>query len=396
MSDPDSFALAVLLIGVAGLVTVGLNRIASRLPVPAPAVVLVAAAIAVNAIPDLHAPSHRAVEDVVSVALVLILFDGGRGIGWRRLRPVVGPVVALGVLGTFLTVGGLAAFLYYVIGLSWYAAALVATAIAPTDPAMVFSVFGQRDIPGHGATILEGESGANDPVGIALMAGLISAGGLSGGAIGEVAAEFGRQMSIGLAIGLAAGFALRWLLHRVVIPNVGLYPLGTLAFALAAFGVTTLAHGSGFLAVFVAGIVVGDTRGPSHREVDEFHSVAAGLGEVVAFVVLGLTVNLSDLGRADAWVPGVITAVLLIVVVRPALVAPCLIGARLRFGEGLFVLFAGLKGAVPILLGTLVLTAPVADGRRLYAIVVVVVVFSAVIQASLVPSVADRLLPRSE
>ena len=391
MSDPAPFALAVLLIGAVGIAAVVSNRITSWLHLPAPALVLVAAAIAVKVIPDLHPPRERTVEQLVTIALVFILYDGGLHIGWRRFRRVAGSVAALGIVGTVLTVAGIALVVQATVGLGWYAAILVATAIAPTDPAMVFSVFGQREIAGRSATILEGESGANDPVGIALMAGLISAGGLSGHAIAHVAGDFALQMSVGLAIGVIGGFALNWVTQRLVLPNDGLYSLRSVAFVLVIFAASVLAHGSGFLAVFVAGIAVGDSRAPFHREVAQFHSAVASLGEVVAFVVLGLTVNLADLVSPDVWIPGLSAAIVLTLVVRPLLCAGCLVGSHLRRGESLFVLFAGLKGAVPILLGSLLLTSQVPHARRLYAIVVVVVVFSVVVQGGLVPVLARKL-----
>jgi cell volume regulation protein A len=167
--------------------------------------------------------------------------------------------------------------------------------------------------------------------------------------------------------------------------------LRTLAAALALYGVAVLAHGSGFLAVFVAGIVVGDGRVPYKREIDRFHSALASLGEIVAFVVLGLTVDLRELSHPNVWGAGLIVAVVLAFVIRPALVAGCLARTGLGRNEKIFVLFAGLKGAVPILLGTSLLTAHIAHADRLYGIVVIVVVFSVVVQGGLVPSVADWL-----
>jgi cell volume regulation protein A len=155
--------------------------------------------------------------------------------------------------------------------------------------------------------------------------------------------------------------------------------------------VTTVAHGSGFLAVFVAGIVLGDERAPFKREIERFHSALASLGEIVAFVVLGLTVHLGDLARADVWLPGLVLGVSLAIIIRPLLVGLCLIPAKLRRGEQAFVLFAGLKGAVPILLGSLLLAANIPGADRLYGIVIVVVAFSVLVQGGLVPTVVRVL-----
>jgi len=196
-------------------------------------------------------------------------------------------------------------------------------------------------------------------------------------------------MGVGAGIGILGGRAVLWFMRAVPLPSEGLYPLRTAACALILFGVATLAHGSGFLAVFVAGILLGDARAPYKREIERFHSALASLGEIVAFIVLGLTVDLAELTRADVWIPGLIIGVVLAVVVRPVFVGLCLIPARLKSNERKFVLFAGLKGAVPILLGSFILAAHVPAAERLYGIVVIVVVFSVLVQGSLVPTVAS-------
>ncbi|HEY0169237.1 MAG TPA: cation:proton antiporter [Jatrophihabitans sp.] len=391
MSDTFTFAQLVLLVGAVGLLALLSNRLTERIRIPAPLLVLVAAAVAVQVIPELHRPPELLVERLVTLALICILFDGGLHLGWPKFRAAAAPIAIVGVLGTFLTTAVAAAFIHYAFGLSWFLALLVATAISPTDPAVVFSVLGRREVAGRSGTILEGESGANDPVGIALMASLIAAGGISTGAFGQIAGEFALQMGIGAAVGVLGGRALLWFMRAVPLPSEGLYPLRTAACALILFGAATLAHGSGFLAVFVAGILLGDERAPYKREIERFHSALASLGEIVAFVVLGLTVDLAELTHADVLIPGLVTGAVLAAVIRPVFVGLCLISARLRSNERNFVLFAGLKGAVPILLGSFILAEQVPDAERLYGIVVVVVLFSVLLQGSLVPTVA-RLL----
>jgi potassium/hydrogen antiporter len=378
------------LTAAAGLVAVLSNRLTERVKIPSPALVLAGAAVAVQVIPALHAPPQLAVERVVTVALVCILFDGGMHIGWSRFRSAAAPIAVVGVLGTFLTVAAAAVLVHLAFGLAWYISLLVATAVAPTDPAVVFSVLGQREVSSRAGTILEGESGANDPVGIALMASLITAGSLSAGAFAKVGGEFALQMGVGAAVGVLGGRALLWFTRRVPLPGEGLYPLRTLASALLLFGAATLAHGSGFLAVFTAGIVLGDGRAPYKREIERFHSALASLAEIAAFAVLGLTINLAVITRPGVWIPGLILGAALAFVIRPVLVGVCLIPARLKSNERTFVLFAGLKGAVPILLASFLLAAHVPGAQRLYGIVIVVVVFS-VVQGSLVPTAA-RLL----
>ena len=391
MSETTQYAWIIALTSAVALAAILVNRLSARLRVPAPVWMLVAAAIAVQVVPGMPTPRDDTVQQVVSVALVLILFNGGRHIGWSRLRPALGLIIVVGVIGTFLTAAAGGLLMHAAFGLVWYVALLVATAVSPTDPAVVFSVLGQQEITGRSGTILEGESGANDPVGIALMGGLLAAGGVSGVAFGRIAADFLLQMTIGVAAGIAGGVALLWFMRRVSLPSEALYPLRTLASVLLLYGITTLLHGSGFLAVFIAGIVIGHRRAPYQREIERFHAALAGLAEIVAFVVLGLTIDLMVLARMDVWLPGLVLGFALAVVIRPLVVGLCLLPAQLDRGERIFVLFAGLKGAVPILLGELLLTADVPDAERLYGIVVVVVIFSVVVQGSLVPTVARRL-----
>jgi len=252
----------------------------------------------------------------------------------------------------------------------------------------VFSVLGRREVSGRSGTLLEGESGANDPVGIALMVSLLGATGSGWSAVGHGAFEFVLQMVLGGVFGVLGGYALLWLMRHLPMPNEALYSLRTIAFALLIFGVTTACHGSGFLAVFLAGILVGDARAPYKREIERFAGAAASLGEIVAFTVLGLSIPISTaLGDGRVWT-GLGLAALLILLVRPLLVGAVLIPVRLRLGERAFVLWAGLKGAVPILLGTYVLAEGIAGGERIYSVIFVVVLVSVVVQGGPVPVLA--------
>ncbi len=391
MTDVVPFGLVILLVSAAGVLAILSNRIGERLRVPAPAIVLVAAAIASQLAPDLNQLSEVSVERVVTIALVVILFDGGMHIGWPRLREAVGAVAVVGVAGTFVTAAAVAAVAHLAFGFEWWLALLLGTALAPTDPAVVFSVLGRREVAGRSGTIIEGESGANDPVGIALMASLLAAGGLSVGATGAIVGQFLAQMLIGAVVGALAGKALLWFMRRAALPSEALYPLRTLVGGFLIFGVATVAHGSGFLAVFVAGIVMGDARAPYKWEIERFISALATMGEIVAFVVLGLTVDLNELTRPDVWGVGIVLAAGLAFVIRPLLVGLLMVPLRLGRNERAFVLWAGLKGAVPILLGSFLLSSQVPQADRLYAIIVVVVTFSVVVQGGLVPAVARWL-----
>jgi cell volume regulation protein A len=360
-----------------------------RTPIPAPALLLAGAAAIAAAIPGVGAPDRHVVEWIVSVALIAILFDGGMQIGRRRAVDALGSVLSLGLAGTVATTASVALLAHYGFHFSWYVAGLIATAVAPTDPAVVFSVLGGRDIEGRSGTILKGESGANDPVGIALMVSLIAAKHLSSDAIGPILGRFALQLAVGTVIGIAAGELLRWLhrRHPIVATTAELMRTGLIVGG--SFALAYVAHGSGFLAVFLAGGLLGDDESVSMTVIRRGFDWASSAGEVVAFVTLGLTVSLDEIAHRDVWGPGLLIAAVLTLAIRPAVAELCLLRSRLRPGERAFIAFAGLKGAVPILLGSLLLGAPVSDGPRYYSMIVVIVMVSVVIPGSLVPRAAS-------
>jgi len=389
--DTTASGLAVLIIALAGLAAVLSSRASERLRIPAPAFFLLAAAAASDLWPRLGQLPFSTVEQVVTVALAVILFDGGMGLGWRRFRGAALPILGLGTAGTLATAGGVAAAAHLLAGLDWRVALLLGAALAPTDPAVVFSVLGRRQLAGRGRTLLEGESGSNDPVSIGLLAALLSTSAPGLGAAGQVAAGMVPQLAIGLAAGAAGGWALRALTRRVALPSEGLYPVRVLAGALAIYGAAAAAGGSGFLAVFVAGMIIGDARVPGQREIARFHSALASLAEIVAFALLGLTIQLNGLFRGWSWLIGLALAVVLAVVIRPLVAGALLWRVRLPGRERLFVLWAGLKGAVPILLGAYLVEAGVPGARRLYEIIFVVVTFSVIVQGGTLPWLARQL-----
>jgi potassium/hydrogen antiporter len=389
--DLVPFAVVILLFAVALLAAVGSNRLAEWIRVPAPALFLVAAAVASQLSPRLGGLSIVVDQRIVTIALVIILFDGGMHIGWSRMRTAAGAVLWLGVAGTVVTAAAMAVGAHVLFGFDWRTALLLGAALAPTDPAVVFSVLGRREITGRAGTLLEGESGANDPVGIALMVSLLAAGGSGWSAVGSGVGHFALQLAVGSAVGVVGGWLLLQVMRRVPLPNEALYPVQTIAVALLLYGGATAVDGSGFLAVFLAGIIVGDARAPYKREIERFAGALSILAEIVAFSVLGLSVHLSSVFSGHRFWTALGLAALLMVVVRPLLVGLVLWPVRLRRGERLFVLASGLKGAVPILLGTYVLVEGTHRAGEIYDIIFVVVLLSVILQGGLVPTLARIL-----
>jgi cell volume regulation protein A len=388
VNDAQSFGVSVLLLSAAVLAAALSSRLTERLRLPAPALFLVVAAVASDLVPALARTPLVVDERLVTTALVLILFDGGLQIGWREFRASVGVIAWVGVVGTLLTALALAACAHAVFGFDWTLALALGAALAPTDPATVFAVLGRREVSGPTGTILKGEAGLNDPVGIALMVALLGAGGVGSAALAQGTTIFVEQLVIGAIVGLAGGWLLVRLMCGVPLPNEALYSLRAVAFAGLVYGVADVLHGSGFLAVLLTGVVAGDARAPYKHEIERFASGLSSLAEIVAFTVLGLTIDLHDLVTSHAIWLGLGLALLLGVLIRPIILAGLLARSRLARGERLFLLFAGLKGAVPILLGTFVLEAGVTGGHRVYDVIFVVVLVSVVIQGGLVPTMA--------
>jgi cell volume regulation protein A len=385
VGELGDFGLIVLVVSGGVLLALLVHKASARFPVPAPALFLLAALATPVALSDI-----QTVERIGVVALIMILFDGGMDIGWRRFRRAVVPIASLGILGTFTTALVMAGCAHYLLDFDWTTAGILAAALAPTDPAVMFSILGNREIGGRTGTILEGEAGVNDPVGIALMIGMLEFATADDGSLWMVAEEFVLEMGVGLAVGLAGSALLVLFIRRVQLPSEGLYPLRTLAAAGVIYGLASVAGGSGFLAVFIAGLVLGDLDLPHKRQIRRFHMALASLAEIVVFVALGLTVSVSQLFENNIWLDGLVLAVALAFIARPVGLAPLLAPLRLRTGEKLFLAWSGLRGAVPILLAAFAILAEVDDARRIYEIVFVVVTFSVIVQGATIPFVASR------
>ena len=390
MSEIAHFGLIVLIVSGIVAVAVFSNKLSERVPIPAPAIFLLATAVTVHFWPRIgREVSVLEVERVAVVALILILFDGGVRVGWRRFRVAWVPISMLGIFGTFTTAALVALVGHYLFDFSWTGAGILGAALAPTDPAVMFSVLGKREVGGRTGTILEGESGVNDPVGIALMLGMIEFATHADATFWVVVREFVLEMSIGLAVGVAGAWLVLQSLRRIHLANAALYPLRSLAAAGVIYGAAAIAHGSGFLAVFVAGILIGDADYPGRDDVERFHTSLASLAEVVVFIGLGLTVHTVNL--EPLWTDALLIALILAVLARPLGIGPFLAPLKLRRSERVFVMWSGLKGAVPILLAAFALLQHVPGSERIYGIVFVVVAFSVIVQGGSVPFVARRL-----
>ncbi len=320
-------------------------------------------------------------------ALILILAEGGLTTPWQEIRPVMRLGLSLATVGVAVSVLVMAVFGHYVLGLSWELAVLLGAVTSPTDAAAVFSVLRRVPLPRRLTGALEAESGLNDAPTVVLVT-LISAGGnhTVWGFAGEIAWELG----LGTAGGLAVGYGGAWLLRRSALPSSGLYPLAVMSLTVLAYAGTAALHGSGFAAVYVAALVLGNAELPHRAATRSFSEGVAWLAQIGLFVMLGLLVTPDEIDAA-AVVTAVVAGLALALLARPISILVASVAQPMPPRELAFLSWAGLRGAVPIVLATIPLAEHVVDSRQLFNIVFVLVVIDTLVTAPTLPWVAKVL-----
>jgi len=360
-----------------------------RLHVPSPAAFLAvgiaAGLLDVGPAKDLSAAS---LEQIGAVALMVILFQGGLATGLGAWRRAARPILLLGLPGTATTATGLAVVGKLVLGFDWPIALLVGVALAPTDPAAVYAVLRGRSGSERPRTILEGESGFNDPVAISLMVAVTASLATGDSNVAEGTMRFVQELGIGVVAGAAGGLLLRAALRVTPRLEQGVQAIALLLGAVLLGSVTAAVHGSGFLAVYVAGLLLSDAwaeQDGTRHAVPEALSAAA---EPVLFAMLGAVfaplVGGLDLAR------GMALTFVTVFVLRPLVASVCLVGSRLRARERVLVSWGGLKGAVPLLLAAYPALDDLDGATTVAATVLVATAASLVVQGVTLPRVADR------
>ncbi|MEN3356501.1 MAG: potassium/hydrogen antiporter [Mycobacteriales bacterium] len=321
-------------------------------------------------------------------ALAVILAEGGLTTRWATVRPAVGFAAVLSTVGVGVSVAVTAAIAKLVLASDWRTAILVGAVVTSTDAAAVFSVLRRLGVRSRLAAALEAESGFNDAP-VVILVSLVASEHWSSTTAPEVLGVIGYELVAGAAIGLAVGWIGQQLLSRSALPAAGLYPLATVALLLFGYAAAGLAHASGFLAIYLAGLWLGNARLPHRRAVLGFVEGLAWLAQIGLFVLLGL---LASPGRLPgAVLPALAIGAGLLLVARPASVLASALPFRLPWREQAFLSWAGLRGAVPIVLATIPLTEHLAAGEQIFDIVFVLVVVFTLVQAPTLPWVARRL-----
>jgi potassium/hydrogen antiporter len=323
------------------------------------------------------------------IALALILFEGGLVAGWDDIRSVVAPSLSLATLGTIGTavLTGVAAHL--LLDLSWLEGFLLGSIVAGTDSAAIFSVLRGSTLKKKLARTLEAESGLNDPVAVILVLGFIDWIQKPDYGIGDLLALGLIELPIGAVVGAGVGLAAVVAFRRVSFATSGLYPVASIATAGIAFGLADVLHGSGFLAVYLAGLALGSAAIPGKRTVEDFHAGVAWVAQIALFLTLGLLVFPSELGEVA--LDGLILAAVLLLVARPiaAWVATRIGGYSVR--DVALISWAGLRGALPVVFATFPVLEGIPSAERFFNLVFFVVLLSALLQGTTFEPLARAL-----
>lgn len=334
-----------------------------------------------------HFTNAELTQVIGYAALVVILAEGGLGTKWKEIKPVLPAATALAVVGVAVSVGVTAAAAHYLSGLGWRQSLIIGAVVSSTDAAAVFSVLRKIPLPARVTGTLEAESGFNDAPVVILVVAFSTAGPIEHWyvLVGEIALE----LAIGAAVGLAVGWLGSWGLRHVALPASGLYPIAVMAIAVTAYAAGALAHGSGFLAVYLASMLLGNAKLPHWPATRGFAEGLGWIAQIGMFVMLGLLVTPHEL--LDDVLPALVIGLVLTMVARPLGVVASLLPFRVPWQEQTLMSWAGLRGAVPVILATIPMVNGVDATHRIFNIVFVLVVVYTLVQGPTLPWLARKL-----
>ncbi|MDH6585300.1 cell volume regulation protein A [Streptomyces sp. SAI-133] len=370
------------------LVAVAAVRISSRSGLPSLLVYLgIGIAMGQDGIGDIHFDNAELTQVIGYAALVVILAEGGLGTKWKEIKPALPAATVLALGGVAVSVGVTATAAHYLIGLEWRQALIIGAVVSSTDAAAVFSVLRRIPLPARVTGTLEAESGFNDAPVVILVVAFSQTGPIEHWY--TLIAEITLELAIGAAIGIAVGWLGSWGLRHVALPASGLYPIAVMAIAVTAYAAGALAHGSGFLAVYLASMAMGNAKLPHWPATRGFADGLGWIAQIGMFVLLGLLVTPHELG--DDVLPGLVIGLVLTMVARPLSVVLCLTPFRVPWQEQTLMSWAGLRGAVPIILATIPMVSGIEGSRRVFNIVFVLVVVYTLVQGPTLPWLARTL-----
>jgi cell volume regulation protein A len=385
----DSFILLIAFLFIIGVLT---TRFSTRLGVPSLIFFIVVGMVMGSDVLGIIYFDNAAVTQTIGVlALVIILFEGGLQTNWKDVRPVILPSLSLATIGVLITSGIVAFAAKMILGLDWLESILFGAIVGSTDAAAVFAVLKDQNISPKLASTLEAESGSNDPMAVFLTVAMIELITIPDTSILTLIGDFFLQMGLGFILGIIFGKIAVKSLNSINLDSSGLYPVFATAFALLTYGLTAFLNGSGLLAVYIAAIIIGNTEIAYRHSIFRFSEGFAWMMQILMFVILGLLVYPSELFTPAILLQGILISVILMIVARPLAVFLSTINMKFTHKERVFLSWAGLKGAVPIILATFPLLAGIEGSNQIFNVVFFVVLTSALIQGATIPYLADKL-----
>lgn len=384
--------LALLVGGAVVLVGVVAARVAARAGLPSLLLFLGVGILLGEAVLGIRFDDTEAARNLGTAALAVILIEGGLTTRWSDVRPVLAPAAVLATLGVGVSMTITAVGAHLLLGLSWQLSLLLGATVSSTDAAAVFSILRVVPLPRRVAGLLEAESGFNDAPTVILV--LVLSETPFHLDVPAMLLELVYELGVGAAIGLGMGWLGAITLPRLALPASGLYPLATFGLCTVGFAAAGAAHASGFLAAYLSALVLANVRLPHRAATRSFAEGLGWLAQIGLFVLLGLLVSPADLPQQV--LPALVVGLVLLLVARPLSVVASLLPFRTPVRQQAFLSWAGLRGAVPIVLATVAEVQGVPDGQRLLNIVFVLVVIFTLIQGPSLPPLARllRLRPR--
>ncbi|TXL62553.1 potassium/proton antiporter [Cerasibacillus terrae] len=383
----------VLLFSLLLIISVLVTKFSSRMGVPTLVLFILVGMVAGSDGLDIIYFDNAKLAQLIGVfALVIILFEGGLQTEWKNIKPIIKTSAILATLGVLITTTVVAVAAKYILGYSWLEGFLIGSIIGSTDAAAVFSVLKEKNIKMKIKSTLEAESGSNDPMAMFLTISVIQLIIGEQDNIWSLIGNFFWQMGIGLILGYVIGKIGEKAINHINLNTSGLYPLFAISFSFLTYGITSLFDASGLLAVYIAGIVIGNSDELTYRySIFSFNEGFSWMAQIVMFVILGLFVFPSNLFTFDNITKGLFISVILMFIARPVAVFTNLIKSKYSLKEKLFLSWAGLRGAVPVVLAIFPMLAGLENSQAIFDIVFFVVLTSTLIQGSTITYMAEKL-----
>ncbi|ARI78202.1 potassium/proton antiporter [Halobacillus mangrovi] len=387
----------IMLVALLLIISIVVTKFSSRLGVPS-LVLFIAVGMIVGSdgLGFLYFDNPEIAQLVGVFALIVILFEGGMLTKWNDIRSVIGPSVTLATAGVVLTTGIVAIAAKYILHITWLEALLLGSIIGSTDAAAVFAVLKGKNIRGKLEATLEAESGTNDPMAVFLTIAFIQLLTIPDVNIWGMVGSFFWQMGAGLVVGAMVGYLASYSLNRINLDSSGLYPLFALGFAFLAYSASSLIQASGLLAVYVAAVFIGNAELAYRYSILRFHEGFGWMAQILMFIILGLFVFPSEVFTLPVMIDGLIVAIVLILIARPVATFISLAGFKFDTKEKLFLSWAGLRGAVPIVLAIFPMLAEIENSQVIFNVVFFTVLISTLVQGSTITWLAERLKLVSE